>query len=205
MPVYSPLGSGGTVADGSITSAKLADDTIVNADINSAAAIAQSKVANLTTDLAAKQASDADLTALAALSGTGLATRTASDTWTTRSVAVTASTGISVSNGDGVSGNPTLAGVDASESAKGVVELATAAETTTGTDTVRAVHPAGLKAARPAHAFIVIYDSPNWEYKNATITARPSEMQTGDIILFVGNPGGSLPAWATTNDLWTQG
>ncbi|MFZ9260906.1 MAG: hypothetical protein ACO23G_10765, partial [Limnohabitans sp.] len=34
---------------------------------------------------------------------------------------------------------------DASETDKGVVELATAAETTTGTDTTRAVHPAGLK------------------------------------------------------------
>ena len=39
-----------------------------------------------------------------------------------------------------------LAGVaDATESVKGVVELATAAETTSGTDSTRAVHPAGLK------------------------------------------------------------
>mgnify|MGYP003676383219 CR=1 FL=1 len=55
---------GGTTADGSITTAKLAndsvtsakivDDTIVNADINSSAAIAQSKVASLTSDLALK-------------------------------------------------------------------------------------------------------------------------------------------------------
>jgi hypothetical protein len=35
----------------------------------------------------------------------------------------------------------------ASETVAGVVELATNAETTTGTDTVRAVHPAGAKAA----------------------------------------------------------
>jgi hypothetical protein len=35
--------------------------------------------------------------------------------------------------------------VDATESVKGIVELATAAETTTGTDAVKAVHPAGLK------------------------------------------------------------
>lgn len=33
----------------------------------------------------------------------------------------------------------------ASETAKGIVELATAAETTTGTDDTRAVHPKGLK------------------------------------------------------------
>ena len=34
---------------------------------------------------------------------------------------------------------------DASETVKGIVELATAAETTTGTDDTRAVHPKGLK------------------------------------------------------------
>jgi hypothetical protein len=44
----------GKIADGAVTSAKIANDTIVDADINSAAAIAQSKIANLTTDLAAK-------------------------------------------------------------------------------------------------------------------------------------------------------
>ena len=38
-------------------------------------------------------------------------------------------------------------GGDATETVKGIVELATAAETTTGTDATRAVHPAGLTAA----------------------------------------------------------
>ena len=38
----------------------------------------------------------------------------------------------------------------ASETTQGKVELASAAETTTGTDSVRAVHPAGLKAALDA-------------------------------------------------------
>jgi hypothetical protein len=42
------------LADSAVTSAKIADGTIVNADINASAAIAQSKVADLTTDLAAK-------------------------------------------------------------------------------------------------------------------------------------------------------
>jgi hypothetical protein len=55
----------GTVADGSISNTKLAngsvdsskisDGSIVNADVSAAAAIAQSKIANLTTDLAAKE------------------------------------------------------------------------------------------------------------------------------------------------------
>lgn len=50
---------------------------------------------------------DADLQAISALSGTGLAVRTAADTWAQRSVAGTASN-ISVTNGDGVAGNPTI-------------------------------------------------------------------------------------------------
>jgi uncharacterized protein YjbI with pentapeptide repeats len=44
------------VADSAITSAKIANDTIVNADINSAAAIDQSKISGLTTDLGNKLA-----------------------------------------------------------------------------------------------------------------------------------------------------
>jgi hypothetical protein len=48
-----------------------------------------------------------DLAALEGLSATGIAVRTASDTWAQRSVA--AGGGIAVTNGDGVSGNPTVA------------------------------------------------------------------------------------------------
>lgn len=57
------------------------------------------------------QAYDADLAALAAFSSTGIAVRTASDTWAQRTIA--AGTGIGVTNGDGVSGNPTVAITDA--------------------------------------------------------------------------------------------
>jgi hypothetical protein len=49
---------------------------------------------------------DADLTAIAALTGTGIITRTGAGTAIVRSVAVGA--GLSVVNGDGVAGNPTL-------------------------------------------------------------------------------------------------
>jgi hypothetical protein len=53
------------------------------------------------------QASDADLTAIAALASTGIAVRTASNTWAQRTIAGTAAE-LTVTNGDGVSGNPTL-------------------------------------------------------------------------------------------------
>lgn len=56
---------------------------------------------------AAYQPLDGDLTAVASLAGTGIVTRTAANTMTTRTI--TQSTGITVSNGDGVSGNPTIA------------------------------------------------------------------------------------------------
>lgn len=67
-----------------------------------------------------------DLAAVEGLSGTGLAVRTATDTWAQRSVA--SGSGITVTNGDGVSGNPTVAANAASTTAVGVVELATAGE-----------------------------------------------------------------------------
>ena len=53
---------------GTASNAQISTGAIVDADINASAAIAQSKVANLTSDLASRQIADADLTAIAALS-----------------------------------------------------------------------------------------------------------------------------------------
>lgn len=57
-------------------------------------------------ELGSKQPLDADLTALAALSGTGLVARTGAGAFATRTLAV--GSNLSVSNGNGVSGNPTI-------------------------------------------------------------------------------------------------
>lgn len=56
-PLASPTFTGTvTLPSGTVTSTMIADGTIVNGDINASAAIAQSKISNLTTDLAAKAA-----------------------------------------------------------------------------------------------------------------------------------------------------
>lgn len=104
-------------------------NSIVNADIATGAAIAATKIGAGTVDntefgyldgvtsaiqtqFSNKQPLDGDLTAVAGLTTTGLVTRTATDTMTTRSIAA-GSTKISVSNGSGVAGDPTLDVVEA--------------------------------------------------------------------------------------------
>ena len=54
------------------------------------------------------QAYDADLGAIAAISGTGIAVRTAANTWTTRSIATASSARITVTNPAGAAGDITL-------------------------------------------------------------------------------------------------
>ena len=60
---------------------------------------------------------DADITALAAMSGTGYVVRTAANTYAQRTLAVTASSGITLTNADGVSGNTTINVASASTNA----------------------------------------------------------------------------------------
>ena len=60
---------------------------------------------------------DADITALAAMTGTGFVTRTADNTYARRSVTATASSGITITNGDGVSGDMVINVASASTNA----------------------------------------------------------------------------------------
>lgn len=83
--------------------------------------------------------------ALADMTGNGMLAKTGTGTVAARTITGTAP--ITVTNGDGAAGNPTIAASAASAAARGVVELATNAETITGTDTARAVTPAGGAAA----------------------------------------------------------
>lgn len=78
----------------------------VVSNTNTPIVISESQVVNLVTDLANKQPLDGDLTSISGQTGTGIAVRTATDTWTTRTL--TAGTGITVANGGGVAANPTV-------------------------------------------------------------------------------------------------
>ena len=59
--------------------------------------------------------------------------------------------------------------------------------------------------ARPAAMLTVIWNGTAWTYRGVVISAQPTDRTTGDVVMFIGNPGGSLPTWAVTNDIWTQG
>lgn len=67
--------------------------------------MADDPIIQVKTQLAGMSGVD-DLKAIEALTGTGLAARTGTSTWATRTL--TAGSGVSITNGDGVSGNPTI-------------------------------------------------------------------------------------------------
>jgi hypothetical protein len=109
------------------------------------------------TQLNAKQASDAELTAIAALSSNGLIARTGAGTAAVRTV--TAGTGITVTNGDGVSGNPTVEAT-----------LASQAEAEAGTDNAKLITPLRVRNALNASGSAPVYACRAWVNFNGTGT-----------------------------------
>ena len=88
-----------TTADALRTARVITIDGVVNGNVS----FDGSQAVTITTTY-----DDADITALAAMAGTGLVTRTAANTYAQRTLQVTASSGITLTNADGVSGNPTI-------------------------------------------------------------------------------------------------
>lgn len=79
-----------------------------------------------------------DLTAIEALTGTGLAARTGSNTWALRTLTGPAA-GITVTNGDGASGNPTLALANDLAAYEGLSSTGMVARTGDGTAAARTI------------------------------------------------------------------
>ena len=81
---------------------------------------------------------DGDLSAVAGLSTTGLVTRTATDTMTTRTLAAPAA-GITITNPAGLAGNPTFALANDLNAVEGLASNGMAARTATDTWTTRTI------------------------------------------------------------------
>lgn len=79
--------------------------------------------------------------------------------------------------------------VPASETAQGIVELATSAETTTGTDTTRAAHPAGVAAAIAASA---ANPRPNVERNNVLVATAPPVLDFSTAFTVTESPAGEV-------------
>ena len=161
---------------------------------------------------------DADLDAIAALGSTGIAVRTAANTWAQRSIAAPAA-GISISNADGASGNPTLALANDLSALEGLGGTGFAVRSTTDTWVQRIIAnaSAGLTwingdgiGGNPTPVFAndlgaiealsgtglgVRSGTDTWVQRSIAGTANEITLTNGDGVS--GNPTASLPSALT--------
>lgn len=120
-----------------------------------------------------------DLLALEGLASTGIAVRTATDTWAQRTLTGTAAR-ISISNGDGVAGNPTV-DIDATYAGQtSIVTLGTVATGTWNATTI-AVNKGGTGLTAGTSGGILYY--------SATGTLASSGALTDNVIVVGGGAG----------------
>jgi len=171
------VGGGAALADNSVTSAKILDGEIVNADVSASAAIAWTKVSKsgaVASDVGA-QGSDATLTALAAFNSNGILTQTAADTFAARTITGTTNL-IDVTDGNGVLGNPTIT-IGANVYRSGGTDVAIA-DGGTGVSTL----PTGLLYGNGTSAITGV------DYETNTYTP---------VITLVGGAGNTVPVYVT--------
>jgi len=125
-----------------------------------------------------------DLAALEGLASTGIAVRTASDTWAQRTITGTTNR-LSVTNGDGVSGNPTL---DIDAAYVGQASITTLGTITTGVWNGTVVGPTfGGTGQTSVTAGDILYGSASNVWSKRAIGSSGNFLRVS----------GGLPVWAT--------
>jgi hypothetical protein len=106
-PEVISIGSGLSLAGGTLSATGGGSGTVTSVNITQPAAGITATGGPITTSGSITLALADDLAAVEGLSTNGMVARTASNTWTTRTITA-GDASVSVTNGDGVSGNPTL-------------------------------------------------------------------------------------------------